>query len=163
MTATITEGYIPGCIGRITQLHANYYSTANGFGVEFEAKVAKELAEFCQNYKSGRDGIWLVQHNGQIDGSIIIDGAHAGTHGAHLRWFITTDAIRGQGLGAQLLAKAIDFVEACGYRRTFLWTFSGLNAARHLYESHSFRLVHESPGTQWGTLVTEQRFERGEA
>jgi GNAT superfamily N-acetyltransferase len=163
MTTTITEGYVPGCIGRIAQLHAHYYSVANGFGVAFEAKVARELAEFCQNYQAGRDGMWLVQRNGQIEGSIVIDGSHASTSGAHLRWFITTEAIRGQGLGSQLLAKAVEFVQVCGYRKTFLWTFSGLDAARHLYESQGFRLVHESPGSQWGSLVTEQRFERGEA
>ncbi|PTT88229.1 GNAT family N-acetyltransferase [Pelomonas sp. HMWF004] len=163
MTTTITEGYAPGCIGRIAQLHADYYSVANGFGVAFEVKVARELAEFCQNYKHGRDGIWLVHRNGNIEGSVVIDGTKAGTQGAHLRWFITNDAIRGQGMGAQLLAKAMEFVQACGYQKTFLWTFSGLDAARHLYESHEFRLVHESPGSQWGSLVTEQRFERCEA
>ncbi|MDO9203465.1 MAG: GNAT family N-acetyltransferase [Hydrogenophaga sp.] len=163
MSTTIKEGYVPGCIGRIVQLHANYYSVANGFGVAFEAKVARELAEFCQNYQSGRDGIWLVHRNGNIEGSVVIDGTHASTSGAHLRWFITTEAIRGQGLGTQLLAKAVEFVQVCSYRKTFLWTFSGLDAARHLYESHKFRLVHESPGNQWGSLVTEQRFERGEA
>ena len=112
---------MPGCIGRIVQLHASYYAAANGFGVAFEAKVARELAEFCRHYQPGRDGMWLVQHQGQIEGSLIIDGAQADTHGAHLRWFITTDAIRGQGLGTQLLAKAMQFVQRCGYRKTFLW------------------------------------------
>jgi hypothetical protein len=57
MSVTITEGYLPGCIGRITQLHAMYYAAANGFGVAFEAKVAKELGEFCASYTKGRDGL----------------------------------------------------------------------------------------------------------
>lgn len=160
MLMTIHEGYIPGCIGRIAQLHASYYSATHAFGVGFEAKVARELADFCQNYKAGRDGIWLVQRDGCIEGSVVIDGTNAESHGAHLRWFITSDAIRGQGVGTQLLAKAIEFVQACGYRTTYLWTFSGLDAARHLYEAQNFQLVHESPGNQWGSVVTEQRFER---
>ena len=33
-------GYIPGCIGRIARLHADYYARTAGFGIEFEAKVA---------------------------------------------------------------------------------------------------------------------------
>jgi GNAT superfamily N-acetyltransferase len=162
MSVTITEGYTPGCIGRIAQLHAAYYSATNGFGVEFEAKVARELAEFCQSYKQGRDGIWLAR-NLEIEGSVFLDGSHAHDKGAHLRWFITSDVLRGQGVGKQLLARALEFSDKCGYGTVHLWTFAGLDAARHLYESHDFKLVHENPGSQWGTVVREQRFERSEA
>jgi hypothetical protein len=80
MHITVREGYVPGCIGRVAQLHADYYCAANGFGVSFEAKVARELADFCQNYKPGRDGIWLAQCNGKIEGSVAIDGTNAGEH-----------------------------------------------------------------------------------
>ena len=46
MNPVISEGYKPGCIGKITQLHAAYYAASHGFGLEFEAKVASELSEF---------------------------------------------------------------------------------------------------------------------
>ena len=72
MQTTISEGYLPGCIGRITQIHAAYYAQHSGFGVEFEAKMARELAAFCLAYLPGRDGIWLA-HGGEIEGSIVID------------------------------------------------------------------------------------------
>ncbi|HTP94373.1 MAG TPA: GNAT family N-acetyltransferase [Burkholderiales bacterium] len=160
MQITVSEGYRPGCVGRIAQLHAKHYSAFSGFGLAFEAKVARELAEFCLNYQRGRDGIWLVLCKGEIEGSVAIDGSRADQGGAHLRWFITSDAIRGRGAGRQLLAHALRFADERGYGSTFLWTFSGLGAARHLYESHGFRLVHEGPGSQWGKVVVEQRFER---
>lgn len=160
MSITVSEGYVPGCIGRIAQLHAEYYAATHGFGVAFEAKVARELAEFCLAYTPGRDAIWLARDGG-IQGSVIIDGSHAATDGAHLRWFIASDRVRGTGAGRLLLARALEFADACGYASVYLWTFSGLHAARHLYESHGFRLVHESPGAQWGTVVREQRFVRG--
>ncbi|GAB4060863.1 GNAT family N-acetyltransferase [Uliginosibacterium sediminicola] len=159
MSATIEEGYRPGCIGRIAQLHARYYAAASGFGVEFEAKVARELGDFCGSYKAGRDGLWLAA-DAEIQGSIAIDGSNAQDEGAHLRWFITSDSLRGQGIGRQLLETALRFADACQYQRTYLWTFNGLLAARHLYESHGFRLVHESLGSQWGTVVQEQKFLR---
>lgn len=159
MSVAITEGYIPGCIGRIAQLHAMYYSASNNFGLEFEAKVARELAAFCQAFQPGRDGIWLARSS-EIEGSVIIDGSHAHDGAAHLRWFITSDVLRGQGMGKQLLARALEFSDKCGYKAVHLWTFAGLDAARHLYESHGFKLVHESLGSQWGTVVREQRFER---
>jgi hypothetical protein len=46
------------------------------------------------------------------------------------------------------------------FARTGLWTFKGLDAARHLYERKGFRLVQEYEGAQWGVVLTEQRFER---
>lgn len=159
MPLTITEGYAPGCIGRITQLHARYYAVSSGFGLPFEAKVASELAAFCKAYVAGRDGLWLAQDGG-IEGSIAIDGSRADADGAHLRWFILSEALRGRGIGRQMLAKALDFADARGYRHTTLWTFAGLDAARHLYEAAGFRLIHESPGEQWGKRVREQRFVR---
>ncbi len=162
MQFTISEGYIPGCIGRVAQLHASYYAQSSGFGVEFEAKVAKELAEFCLSYTAGRDGLWLA-HGAEIAGSIAVDGSHAAKDGAHLRWFIMSDVLRGKGIGKQLLRRALEFSDHLGYKRVYLWTFAGLGAARHLYESHGFRLQYESPGSQWGRVVHEQRFIRGEA
>lgn len=160
MHITIKEGYLPGCIGRLVQLHAEYYTASNGFDVIFEAKVAQEIANFFQNYKVERDGIWLVECNGSIEGSVVIDGSNAETDGAHLRWFITSSAIQNQGIGKRLLQQAMNFVDKKGFKETHLWTFAGLDVARHLYESHRFELVHQNPGSQWGTLVTEQKFVR---
>jgi GNAT superfamily N-acetyltransferase len=162
MTFVITEGYIPGCIGRIVQLHAAYYSHVASFGVAFESKVATELAEFCTRYQPGRDGLWLAR-SPEVEASIVIDGSKSDTEGAHLRWFIASEATRGRGVGRALLTHAMNLVDCRGYKLTYLWTFSGLGAARHLYENFGFRLDHESPGSQWGKEVLEQRFIRGKA
>jgi GNAT superfamily N-acetyltransferase len=164
MTPRITDGYAPGCIGRIVQLHAEHYARAVGFGLAFEAKVARELAAFCERAVAGRDALWLLHgDDGQVHGSIAIDGSQAAEHGAHLRWFITSDALRGRGAGKALLRRALSFVDDGGCTRTMLWTFAGLDAARHLYETHGFRLDHEAPGSQWGSPVLEQRFVRDRA
>ena len=160
MSLTLHQGYLPGCIGRITELHARFYAAHAGFGVYFESKVARELAAFCERFDAERDGLWLAQQGGQIEGAIAIDGSQADTEGAHLRWFITSDALRGSGAGTALLQQAMDFCEARGYRQVYLWTFDGLHAARHLYEKHGFRLVQQQAGRQWGGEVLEQRFER---
>jgi len=58
-----------------------------------------------------------------------------------------------------LLTAALQFCQARRYDRVYLWTFEGLDAARHLYEKSGFRLVHQQRGAQWGTEVNEQRFE----
>jgi hypothetical protein len=62
-------------------------------------------------------------------------------------------------VGNLLIDLGIDFCKKQGYRRAYLWTFKGLDAARHLYEKSGFRLAEEYSGTQWGKKVHEQRFE----
>ena len=159
MTLTIHNGYIPGSIGRIVGLHARYYRDLAGFGLLFESKVARELSEFCERYDGECDGLWLALQDGEIEGSIAIDGSHAEQDGAHLRWFIASDNIRGTGAGTALLTSAMEFCKSRHYERVYLWTFEGLAAARHLYEKFGFRLVFQQHGTQWGTEVNEQKFE----
>lgn len=151
-------GYLPGCIGRIAQLHASYYAGAVGFGAPFEAKVATDLSQFCLNYVPERDGLWLAEEGGVIHGCVAIDGAAYQEAGAHLRWFITSDQWRGKGVGSRLLEAAMAFCRARGYRNIHLWTFDQLHAARRLYEKHGFRLALTQRGSQWGSEVNEQQF-----
>ncbi len=155
----IESGYLPGSIGRIAELHGTYYHVNWGFGLYFEAKVATELSGFLQRYDKNSDGFWIAHENGRIEGSVVIDGIHAGNEGAHLRWFILSDSLRGKGVGRQLITIAVGFCKRKGYKKTYLWTFEGLNAARYLYEEAGFRLIKQQHGIQWGTTVNEQYFE----
>jgi GNAT superfamily N-acetyltransferase len=159
MSKTIFTGYVPGAIGRIVELHANYYSLNWGFGLFFEARVAKEMSEFLSRFDQACDGFWIVSLNDRIEGGIAIDGINARTDGAHLRWFILSPEVRGRGFGHRLMEEAISFCRKKDYRRVYLETFEGLHAARHLYEKFGFRLMRQAEGTQWGKEVTEQKFE----
>ena len=159
MKIEIVNGYRPGALGRIAELHAAFYHRHAGFALRFESKVARELADFLGRHDEARDRLWLVVADGCIEGSIVIDGIHADDEGAHLRWFIVSDRLRGSGVGNTLVAAAVDFCRTRRYRKAYLWTFEGLHAARHLYEKHGFRLSLQQRGAQWGTEVNEQRFE----
>jgi len=154
----IHEGYRPGCIGDVASLHARFYSEHWGFGVFFEKKVATELAAFAQALPGDGKALWLHVEDGRTLASLAIDGNPASGI-AHLRWFIVDDALRGTGVGRELMSRAMRFVDD-RFQETCLWTFKGLDAARHLYESFGFRLVQESEGEQWGAKVIEQRFSR---
>jgi GNAT superfamily N-acetyltransferase len=155
----IAKGYIPGSLGRVAELHGVYYHDHWGFGLFFEAKVATELSAFLKRYDDSRDGFWTALVDNRVEGSITIDGIHAESEGAHLRWFIMSDVLRGKGMGKQLIDTAINFCHSMSYKKIYLWTFEGLNSARHIYEKSGFKLVKEHRGTQWGTEVNEQRFE----
>jgi len=159
MNEGVLTGYLPGALGRIVELHANYYHLDWGFGLFFEARVAKEMSEFLSRFDEACDGFWIISLNDRIEGGIAIDGTKAMTDGAHLRWFILSPGVRGRGFGHRLMEEAISFCRKKGYRKIYLETFEGLHAARHLYEKFGFNLVHQAEGTQWGTKVTEQRFE----
>ncbi|RAH98454.1 GNAT family N-acetyltransferase [Acuticoccus sediminis] len=100
-----------------------------------------------------------------LAGSATLDRTITGGDGAdgevaRLRWFIVSDAARGTGVGRLLLSHALAFADERGYRLVWLTTFAGLDAARHLYESHGFRLVAETGEDKWHGGVGEQRFER---
>jgi GNAT superfamily N-acetyltransferase len=153
-------GYCPGAVGRVAEMHAVYYHHHWGFGLFFEAKVATELAEFLCRFDGERDGFWTLRSGNRVEGSIAIDGLKAATEGAHLRWFIVSPEIMGDGWGRRLMREAVAFCDRQAYHRIFLWTFAGLDAARHLYEAFGFRLVSEAEGERWGARVVEQRFER---
>jgi GNAT superfamily N-acetyltransferase len=155
----VESGYLPGAIGRIAELHGTYYHIHWNFGLFFEAKVAVELSEFLKRYDINRDGMWTATIENRVEASIVIDGIHAQTDGAHLRWFIVSDALRGKGAGRILLEQAITFCNLKKYEKVYLWTFEGLDAARHLYEDAGFALVKQKSGVQWGKEVNEQCFE----
>lgn len=154
----IHEGYVPGCIGDVASLHARYYAQASGFGVYFERKVATELGAFAEGLPAQGKGMWLYVDGGRVLASIVIDGDLASRQ-AHLRWFIVDESLRGMGVGRALLERALAYADA-HYDETYLWTFKGLDAARHLYEAAGFVLTDESEGRQWGSVVVEQRFLR---
>ncbi|MFP4905131.1 GNAT family N-acetyltransferase, partial [Paraburkholderia sp. BR14261] len=159
----IVEGYRPGCIGDIASLHARFYAANWGFGSYFEKKVATELADFTGALPAVGKALWLAVERDRVLASLAIDGNESGKAGvAHLRWFIVDDSLRGTGIGRQLMTNAMQFVDA-HYAETYLWTFKGLDAARHLYQSFGFHLAQASEGDQWGTKVTEQRFVRRRA
>jgi len=156
----IESGYQPKILGRVTTMHADFYSQNYDFGMEFETKVASEMAEFLARLAGPSNEIWAAVKNDRIVGSITIDGEDIGNGVAHLRWFVMDDAARGSGAGRRLLESALQFVDACGFRETHLWTFKSLDAARRLYEQTGFQLVHEELGKQWGSEVLEQKFVR---
>jgi len=156
---SIARGYRPGVIGRIAQMHAEYYAKHADFGQPFESLVAADMAELMGRLANPRNEVWAVLEAGQIVGSIVIDGE--GENGeAILRCFILDPSVHGQGLGKRLLNEAVSFCDEHRFTAVRLWTFKGLDVARTLYENAGFVLESEQEGRQWGKCVVEQCFVR---
>ncbi len=159
----VHEGYRPGVIASVAQLHASFYSENYGFGAVFERKVATELSEFMARIDTPVNTTFSAYLGSKLLGSVSLDGEDLGQGVCHLRWFIVSPEAQGMGIGKLLISKATEFVDQRAFDRTRLWTFKGLDAARSLYEKHGFVLAREAPGTQWGTEVIEQEFARQRA
>lgn len=155
----ISESFLAGSLGAIVTLHGQYYAANWGFGTFFEAKVARELAEFASR-KTG-DDLVLIAHDGHgVAASLILDlnDPMSNGKGAHLRWFICAERCRGTGIGRAFLHRAVSHAGEHAGGRIWLTTFQGLMPARHLYDSFGFQLVSEAEGQAWGTIVKEQEF-----
>ena len=150
------EGYRPGHIGRIVEMHGAYYSVAWGSGLEFEAQQAEELSEFLREYRPGRDLLLTAQAEGQLVGSIAI---HELPEGARLRWFLLDAAYQGRGIGKELIHRALEFCRRAGHARVHLWTVEGLAPSMGLYERAGFRVVERHADARYGVAQVSLRLE----
>jgi len=154
---SVRTGLMPGDVGQITCLHGVVYAEEYGLDTTFEPYVAKPLAEFALSQGNPRQRIWVVEKYGVVCGCVAI--VEHSREEAQFRWLILSREARGVGLGRRLVEWALGFCRDQGYRSVFLWTFSELEAAAHLYRSHGFKLTGEKTHVIWGREITEQRYD----
>jgi len=154
---TVRTGLKPGDVGYITYLHGVVYDEEYGLDTTFEPYVAKPLAEFVLSQGNPRQRIWVAERDGVVCGGAAV--VEHSREEAQLRWLLLSRDARGTGLGRRLVEWTLGFCREQGYRSVFLWTFSELEAAAHLYRSHGFTLTEEKTHTIWGRELTEQRYD----
>lgn len=130
-----------GDLGRLIALHGEVYHQLSGFGLEFEAFVARTIAEYgLDNRFNGR--IWLLEQSddgpeGNLVGCSAI--AFRPERVAQLRWVLLRRELWGIGLGRRLVETALDYCRASGMARVFLETTDGLEASSGLYTRLGFQ------------------------
>lgn len=144
-----------GDLGYITYRHAILYQQEYGLGPVFEEYLLEGLLAFSRSEQPGT--IWIAEDGDQIVGFIAMAGIDSET--AQLRWFLIEPEYRGIGLGRRLMTVAMDHCREKGYRKVFLWTFSDLNAARHLYKEYGFHITEEHPNDSWKVGLVEERWD----
>lgn len=145
----------PGDAGYIAYRHAVLYEKEYGLDQVFEQYVISGMAKFFDSKAPGT--IWVAEFAGQVVGSIAIVGLADNV--AQLRWFLTEPTFRGSGLGRRLMTTAMDYCRQNKFRKVILWTFVGLDAARHLYESYGFRPTEQVENTTWREKLIEEKWE----
>ena len=156
--AALRYGPRPGDIGELIRLHAVLYAREHGYSLAFESYVAKTFSDYAWPL-GDRERLWILEKESAILGSIAI--VQASEKEAQLRWLLLDPRIRGRGIGAGLVAAAVDFSRASGYEKVILWTEGSLTAATALYRKAGFVLTGQKPGFIWGAERVEERYELG--
>ncbi len=147
---------VPGDIGYVIYMHGHLYEKEYGYSINFESYVAAGLHEFYAKYNPAKDRVWVCEYQNRIVGFLLL--MSRGT-AAQLRYFIIDPAFRGIGLGKHLMELYMEQLRVLGYRSSYLLTVDELSAAASLYKRHGFVLAHESPFTDFGKPLKEQRYE----
>ena len=106
-----------------------------------------EVAAMHAAYTQPRCAYVVVEVAGQVlggGGIAPLAGAAAAT--CELRKMYFLPSLRGRGAGHALLEHCLAAAVALGYRRCYIETLTGMDAARHLYAAHGFRPIPAALG-----------------
>jgi GNAT superfamily N-acetyltransferase len=145
----------PGDAGYIAYRHGVLYAREYGLDQVFEKYVFKSLITYLEQPAEGE--LWIAERCGVIIGFIGVVKTTPAS--AQLRWFLIEPEFRGSGLGHKLVAKVLEYCKKEHCNHVFLWTFQGLDAARHLYEQCGFSLTEEKENNTWKKQLIEQRWD----
>jgi GNAT superfamily N-acetyltransferase len=146
-----------GDLGRIVALHGTAYEPLEGFGLHFEAFVARTVAEYVLDNDS-RGRIWLADRDNELAGCAAI--AERPGNVAQLRWVVVDPASRGTGLGRTLVRHAMDWCVVRNFDCIRLETTEGLPVSMQLYQKLGFRTVSSEVAELWDGPRTLIRMEK---
>lgn len=148
----------PDDIGFVITRQLALYAAEYGFTSDtWIAYLTSGVQDFMKTFNSARDCMYIAERCCVPCGCIAI--THAGDRTAQLRFYFIEKELRGNGAGRRLIDRAIRFCRDVKYERVFLWTFSTLDAARHLYEDKGFRITDTHVNEEWGGLILEEKWE----
>lgn len=139
----------PGDLGWVVMAHGEVYEEQFGWDTEFEALVARVVADYATDHDPAREAAWIAEVDGERAGCIfLVAGDEPGV--AKLRILLVTPTARGLGVGSRLVERCLAFARDAGYRQVTLWTNDVLVSARRIYESFGFALTEEQSHHSFG-------------
>ncbi len=138
----------PGDLGWVVMAHGEVYAEEFGWDTNFEALVARIVADYAAGHDPARENAWIAEVDGQRAGCVFCVVADEAT--AKLRILLVHPSARGHGLGARLVGTCLDFARAAGQRRITLGTNDVLVSARRIYQAAGFALVEQERHHSFG-------------
>lgn len=147
--SVVLRGLQPGDLGLVVHRQAILYAREYGWNSDYEALVARIVADFRQSFDPAREAAWIADIDGRMVGSVfLVRTKDPGT--GKLRLLYVEPEVRGLGVGRMLVDACIERARSVGYGRLELWTNSVLTSARRVYERAGFELVDEEPHHSFG-------------
>ena len=143
-----------GDLGWVLQRHGAVYAAEYGWNPEFEAYVARIIADFLTDADPRRTAGWVAELDGFPAGFVCCVPEDDST--ARLRLLLVESWARGLGIGGRLVDEVLRFARQAGCERIVLSTVSVLASARRIYQRAGFTLVREQPEHSYGhDLIAE--------
>lgn len=144
----------PGDLGRLIALHGTaYQSEAEEYGVRFEAFVARTVADYLLGGDDGR--IWFAEQGERLVATAaLVERRDEDRPQGQLRWVLADPIVRGQGIGKELIGRALDYAERQGLRQVYLETTDGLDSSMHIYRQFGFEVVSREEMPLWRPMNT---------
>jgi len=143
-----------GDLGWVLQRHGAVYAAEYGWNSDFEAYVARIIADYITDTDPRRAAAWVAELDGAPAGFVCVVPDDETT--ARLRLLLVERWARGVGIGGRLVDEVVTFARRAGYERIVLSTVSVLASARRIYQRAGFTLVHEQAEHSYGhDLITE--------
>lgn len=149
----------PGDLGWVIQAHGEVYDVEFGWDTDFEALVARIVADYAASHDPQREAAWIAESNRHRVGCVFCVADPDDPATAVLRILLVHPEGRGHGLGGRLVDTCVHFARTAGYTRMRLWTNDPLKAARKIYLSRGFTLTSEQPHHSFGVDLIGQTYE----
>jgi GNAT superfamily N-acetyltransferase len=152
---TVRPADRPGDLGWVVMAHGEVYDQQFGWNTDFEALVAKIVADYAAGHDRSREAAWIAEAGGERAGCVFLVAGDE-RDSARLRILLVTPAARGLGAGTRLVGECLAFARRAGYRQVVLWTNDVLVAARRIYQAAGFTLTAEEPHHSFGHALVGQ-------
>ncbi|MGW2663380.1 bifunctional helix-turn-helix transcriptional regulator/GNAT family N-acetyltransferase [Nocardia tengchongensis] len=156
--AVVLRAPKPGEHGWVIARNAALYAEEFGWNDEYEALVARIVADWLDTRDPRRERAWIAEYQGTPVGCVYCVREDDTT--ARLRLLLVEPSARGLGVGSALVAECLRFATDAGYTAMVLWTNSVLESARHLYQRAGFELAESNPHHSFGVDLVGQTWRR---
>ncbi|GAA4868226.1 GNAT family N-acetyltransferase [Luteimonas vadosa] len=129
--------------GVIRTVMPEFGATGEGFAIN-----DPEVDWMCRAYRAPRAAYFVVERDGAVAGGggvAPLLGGDAAT--CELRKMYFLPELRGLGAGHALMEQCLEAARGFGFRRCYLETLAGMDAARRLYERSGFQRLDAPLGS----------------